>query len=319
LIGPLTTLERNNVTVSVASVTVAYNAERTLTRQVEALLRQTRALQEIVVVDNASSDGTCALLEKRYPQVKVLRMPENVGIGGGLAAGVAYAAIKKRHDWVWTFDQDSVPNDDALQALLEGTDRTDSSKGEIGIVAGVPFHPATGHCYYPMLWHDGFVKPSAELTREPIWFADLVISSGCMVRRDVVEKVGVPRADFFIDFVDFEYCLRVRSQGYKIAVISRAKLAHEVGNARKVQLPGYSRLWPVQPPFREYYISRNLAYAAWWLYPNHDTKRFVVGYLARRAGGVILFGSKKPACLKKMLQGFWDGRKASLGIRFRPT
>jgi GT2 family glycosyltransferase len=305
--------------VSVASVTVTYNAERTVPRQVEALLRQTRPLQEMLVVDNASSDGTCALLEKRYPQVKILRMPENVGIGGGLAVGMAYAAIERRHDWVWTLDQDSVPNDDALQALLEGTDSIDSSNGEIGIVAGVPVHPATGHCYYPMLWHNGFVKPSAELIRQPIWFADLVISSGCMVRRDVVEKVGLPRADFFIDFVDFEYCLRVRSEGYKIAVVSRAKLAHELGNARKVHLPGYSGLWPVQPPFREYYISRNLAYAAWWLYPNHGTKRFVVGYLARRAGGVILFGSKKPACLKKMLQGFWDGRKASLGIRFRPT
>jgi GT2 family glycosyltransferase len=305
--------------VSVASVTVTYNAERSLGRQMEALLRQTRPLQEMVVVDNASSDGTCALLEKRYPQVKILKMPENLGIGGGLAAGMAYAATEKGHNWVWTFDQDSVPSDDALQALLEGSESAGSGEGEVGIVAALPVNQKTGECYYPLLWRDGFVKPSKELISEPIWFADLVISSGCMVRRDVVERVGLPRADFFIDFVDFEYCIRARSQGYKIAVISRAKLAHEEGRARKIQLPGYSRLWSVQAPFREYYMSRNLAYAAWWLYPNHGTKRFVVGYLARHAGGVMLFGSDKLACLKKMVQGFVDGRNASLGIRFRPT
>jgi len=307
------------VTVSVASVTVTYNGERTLARQLEALLRQTRPLQEIVVVDNASSDGTRALLEKRYPQVKLLRMPENLGIGGALSAGMAYAAIEKRHDWVWTFDQDSVPNDDTLEALLEGAEVAGSSEGEIGIVAVLPVHQTTGECYYPLLWRDGFVKPSKEMIRQPIWFADLVISSGCMVRRDVVEKVGLPRADFFIDFVDFEYCLRARSRGYRIAVISRAKLDHEIGNARKIHFPGYSYLRSGQTPLREYYMSRNLAYAAWWLYPNRGTKRFVLGYLARHAGGVLLFNSSKLACLQKMAQGFWDGRKASLGIRFLPS
>jgi len=306
--------------MSVASLTVCYNGERTLARQIGALLRQTQPLQEIVVVDNASSDGTCALLAKQYPQVTVLRMKENLGIGGGLAAGMAYAVLEKRHDWVWTFDQDSVPNNDhVLQALLDGCEQVGSAKGEVGIVAVLPVHEKTGDCYYPLLWQDGFVRPSPDLIRQPVWFADLVISSGCMVRREVVEEIGVPRADFFIDFVDFEYCLRARSKGYKIAVVSAAKLVHEIGNARNVQLPWFSRLWPIQPPFREYYMSRNLAYAAWWLYPSHNVKRFVVGHLVRHAAGVLLFGSKRLACLRKMVQGFYDGRKASLGIRFLPT
>ncbi len=305
--------------VSVASVTVAYNAARVLPRQMEALLRQTRSLQEIVVVDNASTDGTGQLLAERYPQVTVLRMSENVGAGGALEAGVGYSALRKRHDWIWTFDDDSVPDDDALEALLEGTESVRNADGEVGIVAPLPVHRESGTCYYPLLWRDGYLRPSTELLQQPIWFADLVIVSGCMVRREVVEEIGLPRADFFMDFIDFEYCLRARSHGYRIAVITRAKLAHEIGVAREVRLPGYSRLWSNQAPWREYYISRNLVYATWWLYPNSRTKWFVMGYLARHAGGVLLFGSSKLACLKKMVQGFSDGRKASLGIRFRPT
>ena len=45
----------------------------------------------------------------------------------------------------------------------------------------------------------------------------------------MVEAIGLPRADFFMDFFDFEYCLRARSHGYRIAVITRSKLAHEIG------------------------------------------------------------------------------------------
>lgn len=303
---------------SVASVTVAYNAVKVLPRQMEALLRQTRPLQEIVVVDNASTDGTSSALAKLYPQVTVLRMTENLGAGGALAAGMEYAALKKRHEWVWTFDDDSVPNTNTLEALLEGTQSLGSMNGELGVAASLPIHRGTGACYHPLLWRDGFVKPTAALLGEPVWFADLVIVSGCMVRREVVEKIGLPRADFFMDFIDFEYCLRARARGYKIAVITGSQIAHEIGAARKVRLPGYSRLWSDHAPWREYYMSRNIAYAAWWLYPNRRTKRFVMRHLARHAGGVLLFGSNKLACLRKMAQGFSDGWRANLGIRFHP-
>jgi len=65
--------------LSIASVTIAYNAASVLPRQLDALLRQTRPLQEIVVVDNGSTDGTSRMLAERYPQVTVLRMAENLG------------------------------------------------------------------------------------------------------------------------------------------------------------------------------------------------------------------------------------------------
>ena len=304
---------------SVASVTVAYNDVDALKRQMDALLRQTRPLQEIIVVDNASTDGTSASLAASYPGVKVLQMPENLGVGGGFASGLSYAAIEKRHDWIWMFDQDSVPTDDALEVLIDGGESLGNKEGDLGMLAALPTHPETGTCYEPLLWRDGYVRLSSDVLKQPIWFADLVISSGCMVRREVVEKIGLPRADLFMYFLDFEYCLRARSSGYKIAVITGAKFAHRMGNVRKVRLPGYSGLWPDRAPACEYYISRNLTYAAWWLYPNRNTKQFAVSHLVRHAGGVLLFGSNKLACLRRMAQGFWDGRKASLGVRFRPT
>jgi len=310
---------------SVASVTTAYNAARRLPRQLDALLSQSRPLAEIVVVDNSSTDGTWELLAAEYPRVTVLRMAENLGAAGAWSAGLEYAALQKRHDWVWAFDDDSVPESTALARLLADTESAQAegqTNGDIpapiGMAAMLTVNPQTRACYPPLLWRHGFVKPSAAMLEQPVWFADLTYTSGLMVRRELVESIGLPRADFFMDFFDFEYCLRARAHGFRIAVVTGVKLAHEIGEARPVRFAGYSALWPNHAPWREYYMSRNLAYAVWWLYPSGRGKRFALRHLARHAAGVVLFGSQKLACLKKTVQGFRDGRRARLGFRFGP-
>jgi len=305
--------------LSIASVTVAYNAMGALPRHLDALSRQTRRLQEVVVVDNASSDGTGELLAERYPHVRVLKMAKNVGMAGAWAAGLAYAALEKNHDWVWTFDDDSIPAEDALEMMLRGKESLNGMQDGVGILAPIPVHGETGTIYPPLLWRQGFKRPSAKMLSTRVWFADLVIASGCMVQRRVVAEVGLPRADFFMDFFDFEYCLRARSRGFKIAVASESRLTHQIGNARQVRLPGYFRLWPNHPPWREYYMTRNLAYAIWWLYPSAVTKLFVLRHLLRHAGGVLLFGSSKISSLQNMVRGFKDGYRGNLGARVIPS
>lgn len=303
---------------SVASITMAFNAAHLLPRQLEALLSQKLALQEVIVVDNGSTDGTKELLAERYPQVTVLRLEKNQGAAGAWAAGLAYAALERRHDWVWTLDDDSVPEEDTLAQLLGAVASLEEGKGEVGIAAPLCVNPETGRCHPPLRWDQGFVKPSADMLKGPIWFADLVFTSGSLVRSDVVRTIGLPRVDFFMDFFDFEYCLRARSHNYKIAVVTQSRLMHELGAGRNIHFFGYKALWPDRAPWREYYIARNLTYSAWWLYPSRGVKRFAVRHLARHAGGVMLFGSNKLLCLARIAQGFQDGLRARLGIRFRP-
>jgi GT2 family glycosyltransferase len=235
-----------------------------------------------------------------------------------LAAGLSYAALSRRHDWIWTFDFDSVPAPDSLVCLLGGVSSLNGALAEVGLIAPLAVHRQTNSYYPPLFWRNGFVSPSADQVREPLWFADMVMASGSLVRRQVVETIGLPRADFFMDFFDYEYSLRARAHGYKIAVVPAAELAHEVGEARIVRLPGRSRLWTSYAPWREYYNSRNLAYAGWHLYPNWGTKKFVLKHLVRHAGAVVLFSPNKTASIWRMMQGFRDGCGAKLGIRFRP-
>ena len=299
---------------SVASVTIAYNGQAFLERHLDALLGQSRPLDEIIVVNNASTDGTLPLLTERYPLVTVLNLPTNLGVGGGYAAGLEYALERKGYDWIWLFDQDSIPRTDALDRLLEAIDVMAEKGSDIGIAAPLSVHVKTQRHYRGLVWHNGW-RRMPEDPRTDVCFVDAVISSGSLIRRTAVEKAGPPRADFFIDYIDLEHCLRVRRSGYRIAVVHRSVLEHVLGDPKIVRVPGMTCVWADHVPWREYYKARNEFFTVWTFYPNWQSKLSVVRRFARHALGILLFGREKRACLRMMYLGIVDARAGRLGIR----
>ena len=301
-------------TYSIASVTVAHNGVGILRQHLQALARQTRKLDEIVVVDNASTDGTQHLLAGEFPEIAALRLHENGGVGGGLAAGIAYA-LERKHDWVWIFDQDSLPAPDALEQLLNGLHHLHADAEITAILAPSCAHPETGMTYPALQWSGWRFVPIGESRDQPAVFADLVISSGSLMRSEAVAKVGLPRQDFFMDFVDYEHCLRLRCHGYRIAVIRDSTLDHAIGTPTVLNIFGWAKSWTDHAPWREYYMTRNEIFTMWRYYPRLAAKAFVLYRLARHAVAVLLFGKRKRACLQMMCRGVVDGRAGRLGIQ----
>lgn len=309
-------MERSSMveTLSIASVTVGYNGVKVLPRHLDGLDEQSRQLDEIIVVNNASTDMTSELLKARYPKVTVLNQPENGGVGGGFAAGLAYAAIQKRYDWVWLFDQDSVPKPDALEVLLSALSRLENAAGT-AILAPVGIHQGNDLRYSGHIWRHGLRPLTGKAAEQEICFVDAVISSGTLIRRDAVEKIGLPRADFFMDFVDYEYCLRLRRQGYTIAVVPASHLNHTIGDLLRVTAFGLQKVWTSHPPWREYYMTRNEIFTVWKYYPELEARSATMLRLLRHSIGLLLFGKHKLACLKMIFRGVLDGRSGRLGIR----
>ncbi|MGC1373946.1 MAG: hypothetical protein WA824_17560, partial [Candidatus Sulfotelmatobacter sp.] len=151
---------------------------------------------------------------------------------------------------------------------------------------------------------------------QPISFVDLVISSGSLIRRNAIEAVGLPRADFFMDFVDYEHCLRLRRHGFKIAVVQDSHLKHVLGDPSKFEFLGKTKYWSDHAPWRCYYMVRNEVFTIWEYYPEWRNKGFLLWRLVRNAISLALFGKRKLACMGMMWRGFRDGRSGRLGIRF---
>jgi GT2 family glycosyltransferase len=301
-------------TFSIASVTVAYNGVKVLPSHLDGLKEQSRELDEIIIVDNASTDTTSELLKAKYPKVTVLNQPENGGVGGGFAVGLAYAAIQKQYDWIWLFDQDSVPKPDALEVLLSALQRLENA-ASTAILAPVGVNEESDLAYSGHVWRNGLRPVTGKPAEHEICFVDAVISSGTLIRREAVEKIGLPRADFFMDFVDYEYCLRLRHQGYTIAVVPASRIDHAIGNPLKVTAFGLHKVWTSHPPWREYYMTRNQIFTVWNYCPDWKARSATMLQLLSHSIALLLFGKRKLACLKMIFRGVSDGLSGRLGIR----
>lgn len=192
----------------VVAVVVTYNRRKLLLESLAAICDQTRPVDAVVVVDNASTDGTAAAVRERFPQVDLVALRVNTGGAGGFAAGLT-RALSQGATSVWLMDDDTVPGPDALEALLAARD-------------GYP-GPAPALVASRVVWTDGREHPmnsprpkplSAAAERRaaeqvrciPVRSASFV---SVLVDADVCRQRGLPVADYFLWNDDFEFTTRV--------------------------------------------------------------------------------------------------------------
>jgi rhamnopyranosyl-N-acetylglucosaminyl-diphospho-decaprenol beta-1,3/1,4-galactofuranosyltransferase len=179
----------------ITAVVVTHDRRYLLTEALTAIRAQNRIPDAVVVVDNASSDGTARLVRERFPWTDLLELPHNTGGAGGFAAGIA-RALELGSTAVWLMDDDTVPAPGALEALL--------SAGEHGpaLVAS------------RVIWTDGRDHPMNTPRTMPsavpgcarirsASFVSVLIDAG------VIRERGLPVADYFLWNDDFEYTLRL--------------------------------------------------------------------------------------------------------------
>jgi len=301
--------------LSIASLTIAYNGADSLPRHLASLQRQSRKIDEVIVVDNASTDATRHLLAS-HPEITVLPLTTNRGIAGGLATGLSYAALEKQYDWIWIFDQDSIPAENALAKMLDALSLLGEAEPQTAILAPTCLHTDAGVQYPALSWHGSSFRPVTP--DAPIAFVDMVISSGTLLRREAILRAGLPREDFFIDFVDYEHCLRLRRHGFRIALVRDAILEHAIGSPESVRFLGREVSWADHAPWREYYMTRNEIFTISQYHPELGAKLFAFYRLSHHALGILFFGKQKLECFRMMWHGLVDGLSGKLGVRYLP-
>ena len=107
----------------IVAVVVAYNRRELLAETLSALLQQTLPLHAIVVVDNASEDGSGEVARNLAPEADVVTLTRNTGGAGGFTVGIERAVSRHSADQVWVMDDDTVPTPTALEELVAVADR----------------------------------------------------------------------------------------------------------------------------------------------------------------------------------------------------
>lgn len=209
------------MTKGVAAVVVTYNRRALLKGCLECLGRQTVRELSVIVIDNASTDGTGEMLAPMAVSgaIQYHNTGENLGGAGGFQQGVRLAA-EQGFDYIWLMDDDSMPEPDALEKLLDAA----GTLGDFGFLSG------------KTLWTDGTVcrmNVQRDLAMGNIRdFSQPVIPCGAatfvslLVPARVVVDVGLPIAEFFIWADDLEYTRRI-SRKYPCYVVTDSVTVHQ--------------------------------------------------------------------------------------------
>jgi rhamnopyranosyl-N-acetylglucosaminyl-diphospho-decaprenol beta-1,3/1,4-galactofuranosyltransferase len=236
----------------VVAVVVSYNRRSLLEEALDALQQQTRRPDEVLVVDNASTDGSPDLVRDRFPDARLVSLKRNVGGAGGFAAGLAIAVEELGADWVWLMDDDTVPTATALAALL-GVLARDEARDATVLSSRAVWTDGTAHPMNdprPWLFASRAERARAgRLGATPIRTASFV---SMLVDASAVRRVGLPVADYFIWNDDFEYSARV-IRGHSAYSVPASVVVHKTRQLASTDL---------DPGERFYYEVRNKLWMA---------------------------------------------------------
>ena len=266
---------------SICAGIVLFNPEiPSLIDNINVILHQ---VNEIVLIDNASLNiEQINLALCGYPNVYILRNVMNLGIAKALNQIFEWAS-QKGYSWVLTLDQDSFCSPILVREYKKYIDEG------VGIISPI-IHDNTDE--YALL-----AKIEEEITS-----IDECITSGSLTSVTIWDKVGKFNELLFIDFVDFDFCIRVRLQGYKILRVNNTYINHQLGSKYKlIRLPfGMNlKIYNHSVERNYFYVRNNIYYIR--KYWKHINKTYHILRLIHWEVRKIIFEPQKIQMIKSII------------------
>src|SRR5580698_2753121 len=207
--------------LNTCAIIVACNPPYGFRERIDMIRKQVRSA---IIIDNGSEAKTFAevLAACGQPGVHLIRNGENLGVATALNQGMRYAS-QAGYDWALTLDQDTVPDAGIVEGLAFA-------------YASCPFRDAVA------IVGSAYLEAGKEIPRQSLesrsniseadgsWLeGKIAITAGSLLSLSAYRAVGAFRDDYFIDCVDMEYCLRVRSRGLKVIIATKALMVQKIG------------------------------------------------------------------------------------------
>lgn len=215
--------------IKICAVVVTFNRKELLLRTLNGLYEQTLPVHTIVVIDNASTDGTGELLRQSghldKPNLLYHKLDTNTGGAGGFYEGTKIAH-KSNADWIWLMDDDGYPPASCLEALLRYKDQFDfygplvlSDQDKMSLS-----FPITLPTTKKIVRNKNQLE--AIILNKNLLLDVLIPFNGVLLRASLASIIGYPLAKFFIWGDDIEYTKRAKQAGARIATITDIEFYH---------------------------------------------------------------------------------------------
>jgi GT2 family glycosyltransferase len=298
--------------VKVSVIVVNYNGERFLGEVFDSLARQVRPPDEVIMVDNASTDNSVSYVQQHFPWIKIVACPINTGFAGGANVGVENA----QGEYIALLNSDAVADDMWLSELIEALEENENigaadskiyraGKDQVIEEAGAGFNNL-GY-----LWALGFHQPD---TGQFSLRTEVPAFTACagLLRRRAFEGEPLFDAKLFMYEEEFDLTLRLRSRGYSIVFVPTS-IVHHKRSQSVAQKSNKPRL------FRRFYSCRNRVkilakyYPMSVLIPNLPLIILGLAYvdwIFLRHGGPLFLIRAKAAQVRSAIEGLterWNG------------
>ena len=290
---------------SVCGIIVTYNIENNLHKCFNSIEGQ---VEKLVIVDNGSNKETINVLKeikKKNNHVEIIYNKDNLGIGKALNQGVEYA-LKNNFQWILTMDNDSEATYSMVEIMINTYNKA-INDGKKNIVSIFPKYIEKG-------FYDSNLNEKSKDNLSKYEDVECEMTSGNLLRADIFRKIGLFREDYFIDYVDHEYCLRMIKNGYLSIRSIDAILLHSLGNSTKKSIAGKTLTYTNHSALRRYYITRN-RFDVWNEYkdvPNKFIKYDKSAY-KKEIIKIIAFEDDKVNKIKSIFKGIRDFKKSKFG------
>jgi len=275
----------------IAALIIWYNP---LIKYLENIKSLSENVDKIFIVDN-SEERPIKLIEKLSKDEKINYhfFGNNRGIGYALNFGIK-KAMNEDFEYILTLDQDSIINKLSLNHLIKILEENKNCAFSCPFIINKYFtkKPQVGKQYD----------------------VNVAMTSGSLLNLNIHRKIGDFNNDFFIDYVDTDYCLRVKEKGFRIILTEDAQLFHNEANIKEIRLFG-SKFYPYNhAPFRFYYKTRNLLYMrSKYLPKNYKMIKREEKVFLKTLLKALLFEKNRIQKLRMALKGVNDYRKRIIG------
>ncbi|MGZ3744454.1 MAG: glycosyltransferase family 2 protein [Pseudobdellovibrionaceae bacterium] len=274
---------------STLAVVLSYHPALSLLENVKALLLQ---VSHVLIVDNESSAQSKEIFLKLPTSgVSYIFNDDNRGVAEGFNQGIRWG-LEKEYNYFLLMDQDSFPQAKMLEKLLEV--QADKATKKTPLLVGPH--------------HEDFERKMGAVGSMPVERVPLLITSGSLLSRELIEEVGLYDERLFIDHVDHDYCLRITKKGGLCLKVNSAVLLHKFGEARVKSFLGKSFFLQEYSSFRRYHMMRNriVLYKRYGMFKGDwfwlDMKIAIKDLIK-----LTLFEKERRAKLTAVLKGFVDG------------